>query len=274
MSATFDMCAIRNPAGHIRVTFANRGFTVPVDEAEDELDVFQRIPLLPLAFAPTFVVDRDATFLRVEDAEDFRSTLTTLANDRIKDLPFAPGRGIVQRFVEQDASDAVLEREAADRWYGSVGLWNGRALTRGEPSQWTTMQPVPIPGGAEIALARQFRFEFVQRVPCLEGETGEQCVELTMTTEIAEEERKRAAEALHQSLGADAAHYEFPDNRIELRMVTDPDTLLPYRVHQSRRSGMIMMDGEDEGVGGRRQDEVDVVYGYAGASSPACDSAQ
>jgi hypothetical protein len=89
------------------------------------------------------------------------------------------------------------------------------------------MQPLSALGGTAIDVARQFQAEFVRRVPCVEGETKERCVELVMTTEIAEEERKRAAEALSQSLGGDGARYEFPDNGIEVRLVTDPDTLLP-----------------------------------------------
>jgi hypothetical protein len=274
MSAIFDMCAMRDPAGHIRVVSAHRAFTLPAGELEDAFAILSRIPLFSLAFAPTFVVDRDGALLRIEDAEDFRSTLTMLVEDRFKDMSFAPGHEIVASQVKQDASDAVLEREVMDWWASSIGLWNGRALARGQPVQWTTTQSVPAPGGTAIEVARRFQFEFVRRTPCLEGEAGERCVELTMASDVPEEDRKRAAERLRELVGGGDTQYEYPENGIEARVVTDPDTLLPYRVHRSRRSSMIMKEGEQQVAGGWQQDEMDAIYTYPAAPSGACDARQ
>ena len=61
-----------------------------------------------------------------------------------------------------------------------------------------------------------------------------------------------------------------PGNGIEVRVVTDAETLLPYRVHRSRRLSLVIK----EVAGDRRQDEIDMVYAYPAASSGACGTGQ
>jgi len=274
LSATYDMCALKDPADHVRVRFANLGFVLPAGDVKETFDVYNRIPVLPVAFAPTLVVDRDATFLRVEDGDDLRAALTALVEDRVKDMPGgAADEGLIQKQVRQGGSDAALAREASDWWNSSVGLWNGRALRRGEPVRWTAVQPLSVAGGTTIEVARQFRFEFVGRARCAENETDERCVELTVTSEVAAEDFKRAADRLHDLLGGDM-RVELPENGNDARLVTDPATLLPYRVHRSRRYSMIVKYGEQQVMGGRRQDEIDMAFAYPAAPTGACDKGQ
>jgi hypothetical protein len=49
--------------------------------------------------------------------------------------------------------------------------------------------------------------------------------------------------------------------RIEFRLVTDPDTLLPYRYRQSTRGGMKMIE-KTSTMDRRTQDDLELVYTY------------
>jgi hypothetical protein len=172
-------------------------------------------------------------------------------------------REFVPRMVEQDTSDDRLLQLAALRWNGSVGLWYGQRLVQGQATYRTVMQTLPIAGQPTIPY--QYRITFVGRAPCSAGETAQRCVELEMIAEVAESDLREATDALLHSrpdIEASGTRYEFPEMRTEIRLVTDPDTLLPYRYRQSMRQGMKMID-EKSTMDTRTYDDLELVYTYS-----------
>ena len=203
-------------------------------------------------------VSRDAAFLRVEDADDFRSALIDLVTKAIGDAAQKePLRGFVPRKIGQDASDDRLDGVASMRWGWIVRLWSGRALTLGEATHWTETQIVPSAGQPTIRW--QYQAEFVGRVPCSAGESIQRCVELGLIAEVAAPDRQAYAEAVQRS--AKGARFEYPEMRIELRLVAAPDTLLPYSFRQSTREGIKMIN-ERSTMETQTQDDLELIYTY------------
>jgi hypothetical protein len=259
LSGTFETNVDRSPDGQIHIRFGKPELAVATGKAgKATLRITELIPLLPLTFGPTMAVSRDATFLRVEAAGDFRSALIDLVTKNIGDAAQSePLRGIVPRAIGQYASDNHLDGLASMRWGGIVGLWSGRTLTLGETTRWTETQIVPSAGQPTIRW--QYQAEFVGRVPCSAGESIQRCVELGLIAEVAAPDRQAYAEAVQRS--AKGARFEYSEMRIELRLVTDPDTLLPYRFHQSTREGMKMIDAKST-METHTQDDLELIYAY------------
>jgi len=65
---------------------------------------------------------------------------------------------------------------------------------------------------------------------------------------------------------------EIGEMRIECRLVTDPDTLLPYHYDQSTRQSMRMIE-KDLTTEFRVQDDLEIVYSYGDMTRSSCRSA-
>lgn len=261
LSGTFEMRAERRPDGQIHVGFRNPELAVATGKAgKGRLTIMELIPLLPLTFGPTIAISPDATFSRVEGAAGFRSALIDLVNANLAVEETAKIREFVPTMVEQATSDQNLAGLSSLRWQGMVGMWNGGTLTQGEVDRWAERLPVPMAG--EPTIQYQFESEFVGRVPCSAAESAKRCVELVLVAEVAEPDRREYAEAVQRLRpSADGTRFEIPEMRIEHRLVTDPDTLLPYRYRQSTRGGMKMIESTST-METRREDDLELIYMY------------
>lgn len=142
-----------------------------------------------------------------------------------------------------------------------VGVWAGRTLRQGEVARWTEKQTAPIAG--EPMLAFQYQAEFLGHVACSAGASAQTCVELHLIAEVSKEDLRELADAVRSSLpaAAEGTGVEYPELRIELRLVTDPDTLLPYRYRQSVRKAMKMIQPNST-METHTQDDLELVFTY------------
>jgi hypothetical protein len=261
ISGTYAMHAATSAEdGRTHVAFDSLQLSSAAGEAgEATLTVTELAPLFPLAFEPPFVAARGATLVDVERTEDFRATLAALVLSGIED---ADGRermrGFVPGLLGRDTSDERLLQLTATRWNSRVGFWNGRTLAQGKAARWTTMQRVPVPGNPDIPY--QYELEYLRRIPCSEKENLRRCVELRLVAEVAEKDLSDYAAA---NSFAKQMQIEIGEMRIECRLVTDPDTLLPYRYDQSTRQSMRMIE-KGLTTEFRMQDDLEMVYSYAG----------
>jgi hypothetical protein len=256
LSGTFETNVDRSPDGQIHVRFGKPELAVATGKAgKATLTIMELIPLLPLAFGPTIAISRDATVFRVEDPADFRSALVALVENSITDEKI---REFIPRMVAGHASDEQLDGISKMRWGGIVGLWNGRTLRQGEVTHWAERLTVATAG--EPTLVYQYQAEFVGRVACSAGESAMPCVELHLIAEVAAPDRQAYAEQVQRSAKG-GVRFEYPEMRVEVRLVTDPDTLLPHRFHESTRGGMKMIE-ENSTMEQHRQDDLQLIFTY------------
>jgi hypothetical protein len=79
ISGRFEMHADRSPDGSTHARFGNPELTVAAGTAgKATLGTTELVPLLPSTFGASAALSRDGTVLRVEDADEFRSTLIDL----------------------------------------------------------------------------------------------------------------------------------------------------------------------------------------------------
>jgi hypothetical protein len=255
----FEMHAVPDAeSNQVRITFDGLELAPPVGAGWEAIDsATTQLRVLPVGLLPTFVVARDAAFLRVEDTENFRASLMALVENRLKDAPAKWRQGVADPIMRATA-DETLRLLTATRWYLEVGIWNGRELLRGEVLRETKMAAPPVAGNPLIPYDVQLTF--IDRVPCLPGEGTARCIELEVKYEATVQGLNEMMDAILRSRGQEpgvALHEVWS----EVRLVTDPDTLLPYRMHQNSTMSMSIGDGGTR-TKIRQQDDLVMNYEY------------
>jgi hypothetical protein len=127
----------------------------------------------------------------------------------------------------------AMRAEAEEAWNLAVGFWAGADLALGVAYALESEADIPLLPGARAPQAVEFAVR--RRVPCTGGERVLRCVEVTLRATADRAAVERAAGALLARLLP--AGEEPPEGAAkelsaegELVLVTDPETLLPWRV--------------------------------------------
>jgi len=154
-----------------------------------------------------------------------------------------------------------LEQGIVSDWNLYVGAWLGAELDRGDLYEIRYEQPVPMFGNAAIPMRTTFLF--AGRAACHDGDEGQSCVILEMESFV---DSERLAAALEDFLSQFPADGQTPTvealrQDVSVRLITEPDTLLPHRMDSRRYTETRMTMNGDTTVGSQVE-ERRFVYRY------------
>jgi hypothetical protein len=203
-----------------------------------------------ISMPPSYVVSPEGQFLRIEGLDAFRSGVLAGIDDPLAELPSAPREQVTE------ALGAIVTREqleaglAAD-WDSHVGTWIGAELNQGELYELAFNRPIPAFGNMEVPVRTTFRF--TQRVACNASEVTERCVELEMYSFVDPEGLAAAIEAFVARLapGQQAPRFQDLHQETVMRLISEPDTLLPHLMESSTRTVATMAVGYETQVSSR-----------------------
>lgn len=179
--------------------------------------------------APPLVLGADGRFLRVDGL------------DALAEQEAAFQVGVATTKAEKEAArKAARERvgqlaaDAREHWSYQGEAWLGRTLEIGQPQETTGRVPVAAVPGLEV----QQRVVLSARkwVSCAPGGLDRRCLELTLKADAGPEAFKKGLAAA----GPKAAKgFEDGSLAVEVTLVTDPETLLPWRYSYSRKLKLV-----------------------------------
>jgi hypothetical protein len=209
---------------------------------------------------PSYVVSPEGEFLRVEGLEAFRNRILEGMYDAFAESPAATREQITET-VGAIITREQLEASMASDWYSYVGTWIGAELDQGDLYELNFKQPIPAFGNMEVPMRTTFLFR--QRVSCNNAESAKRCVELEMHTFVDPEGLAAAIEAFMARLPAGQGAPRFRDLQHEtvVRLISEPETLLPHLMESSTRTIATMAVG-DEIQASSRIESKRLVYTY------------
>ena len=201
---------------------------------------------------PDFHVGRDGRFRNVGDPITHIESLTTGLADEIAAMP-ATMKTHVRPALEHILSERELTAQVGFNWGMEVGGWSGLELETGTPIQTTETIDFPTIGRQAATVTRTL----IGRADCA-APNG--CVELVVRIVIDSPEAKAAFDRHLQENGS-GVRAEVYRQELSARLITDPDTLLPYRVQGSQIGIMdVTFQGRTQYL--REAQDTQIVYRY------------
>ncbi len=196
----------------------------PIDADEEKAaEDRQDDPLL------TIVAGGDGRFLRLEGLDAWASERAafevTIAADRAE-------ADAARRSARESA--ARLSAEAREQWGYQVEAWLGRTLEIGQTVETTGRLPVSAVPGLEVE--QRVALGARRWVSCAPGGIDRRCLELTLKADAGPEAFRKALAA---SGGKAAKGFEDGSLAVEVVLVTDPETLLPWRYSLTRKLRLV-----------------------------------
>lgn len=192
-----------------------------------------RTPMMVFPPAPlpavSFKVSAAGQFEGVTDSEAFASRLVTKTERLIRAAAPAGNRArsLTSQAVEDAAaflSPGMLEASTAEKYQVETAMWIGATLDQGV--WYESSAPLSLPGIPQVVVQNRIQFAFTRMVPCNPGTVAQTCVEIVFRA-------TPEPESLHHALADISTELEYsraPDftASTEVRVVTDPETLMPY----------------------------------------------
>jgi hypothetical protein len=202
----------------------------------------QRTKLPQLAFSPAplaaldFKVSATGDFDGVMDSKSFAARLTARTAALIRaGRPSGRDGPAATKDALATAADAVspgiLEAETTENHQVQTAMWVGATLEQGV---WYEMSaPLLLPGAPLFVVPQRIEFAFTRVVPCTTGAAEKRCVEIV----IHATPDQTTVNNILADRGGSSPEYRYMDYAasIDVRIVVDPATLLPYareeRIH-------------------------------------------
>ena len=238
-SAQYMMHVGPHPSGFL-VSYDNFVFPVTADTGQAALAA--SLAEQAAAMVPKVVVDSAGAFVGIEDVETVRARLDTLMTQVLEPDEAAAARETIATMVTEDA----LAGLAAQEWNALVGRWASADLVVGERYGFEEQAALPLIPGAVVTMLSEFSVE--RRVPCVEGDAAEDCVEIRLVSRpdpaAVTELLARFTEQLMATPGLGLAFESF-EMQNELVLITEPAALRPHRMQLSKgMKGVFSADGE------------------------------
>jgi len=182
---------------------------------------------------PSYVVGRDGQFRRIEDLDAFRDAVLGGLDEAFADLP-EQTRTQISQVMAGVLTREQMEVAIVSDWNMFVGAWLDAELDEGDLYELQYEQPVPMLGNAAIPMRTTFLF--TGRAACDDRDTGQGCVVLEMKSFVDSDRLAAALEAFLGQFPADGQRPKVEALRqdVSVRLVTEPDTLLPHRLDSRR----------------------------------------
>ena len=193
--------------------------------------------------SPNYVIGRKGEYIRLEGLGEYQQNILAGMDELFAGLP-PQARQQISQLVRQLLSKEQLEKGIVESWNREVGAWAGAAFDQGDLYQAEFTNTLPMLGNIEVPLVVSFRF--LGRVPCSEGESEKECVDLEMQTAVNSEALSSALESfVEQVAGAQGAPFRVDsfDQTETVRLTTEPDTLIPHRIAARKVSNLVMSQG-------------------------------
>ncbi len=188
---------------------------------------------LTAALQPSFVVSDDGRITGTPDLD----TVVESINRELERLHARPG-GLPHGapLLPTRFSAEVFRRHVPEEWVPMVELWTGREIELGSRYEVDLVARLPLLDGRTIRMDGELLVS--ERIPC--GEGGEvRCVELLMVSRpdpMALAPLLDAAQGPSTEDGPRAGSLAALELDETIRLVTEPETLVPYRVSTTRRA--------------------------------------
>ncbi len=238
------------------VVFDDTSFDVVLDTStglsRQIAEVFAQINRRP----PDFRVNRAGRFVGLERSDDFLQTVRAA----VEPITAAIGPDDLESLaptIKRALSRGEFARTSANQWRDLVGRWAGMEIETNRAIVEQETMHVPFTGGGQIPVRATYRF--LGHVPC--GESGGAvCVELELRTVA---EGPAALLAYVSILRRNDSQTVVNRYRFEstTRVISDPDTLIPYRRHTDWMSSL-ELDGYEDPISIRQSGTLSITYEY------------
>lgn len=210
---------------------------------------------------PAIVVDRSGQFVRLDNVKQYQEMIEDGLNKAFADSPAAL-RAKIANAVAPTLTEEQLQAVVISDWNRIVGAWLEAVLDIGDLYQLKFKRPVPVLGNASIALVTDIRF--VKRAPCSARDRAAKCVELYMRTMADDKAVAKAIEKRTAALiggGGPAVFVKTFNTSETIRLLTEPNTLIPHRMHSIKNTTMtVETEGKARTV--EQVNELKVAYTY------------
>jgi hypothetical protein len=209
----------------------------------------KRLMAKVISMPPSYVVSPEGQFVRIEGLDAFRSGILAGIDDALAEAPAATREQVIK------ALGAIVTREQLEvglvsDWDSHVGTWIGAELNQGELYELAFDQRIPAFGNMEVPVRSTFRF--TRRVACNAAESTERCVELELYSFVDPEGLAAAIEAFVARLApGQAPRFQDLQQETVMRLISEPDTLLPHLMESSTRTVATMAVGGETQVSSR-----------------------
>lgn len=232
--------AVSPVAGNLLIAFHDSEIDIETNNVPGVQGRIQGLLAQVGSESPDYLVSRRGEFLGLQDPAGFRQAVRAAVDGMIGDMPPETAQQ-VGPLLDSVLSEAQLTAMAEGLWNRDVGSWVGMALEPGTPLKLDSTQVFPVLGDTELPVRLSYRL--VGDAPCGEG-GGAGCVELESRSLMDAPEAAAAFGAFLQQIDPSGeANLSVGDYRVEVtaRLVTDPDTLVPYTSRMDRVSTLVLL---------------------------------
>lgn len=223
------------------ISYGDFVFPPPVDTTEAAR--MNSLAEQAAAIVPRFIVDSAGAFVRLDDVAAVRAKFDTLVTRVLPPDEAAATREGLETMLSEDALTGL----AAQEWNAIVGMWADADLELGGLHSFEEEAALPMIPGATVPMISEFSIE--RRTSCVDGGTGEDCVEIHLVSTPDPEAMKailaQFTERLLSTPGLGGIGFESLSMKNEMVLITEPSTLKPHRVVLSKSvMGVVVADGE------------------------------
>ena len=209
-------------------------------QADDQRAKLERALLKATSSPPDYIISPNGKFVRLEGVDRFQENLQAALAEVISDLP-EEAQGRVMQILGQMTTKEQLEKKIVENWDREVGAWIGASLSQGDIYEAHYTAEAPALQNAPIPMKAQFKY--VGRTPCNDESEEENCVELELLTEVNSETLAQTLEGFLQKAGISDFHVEQFQLEERVQLITEPETLIPHRMHLRRLSSTVISRG-------------------------------
>lgn len=196
---------------------------------------FRQLIAQIVATYPDFVVNAEGKIVSLRGLNNTMGRLRRIFDGFTNRLPLASQRSFRQ-ILERSLTREVLERRLLDDWGRDVGAWAGAKLVLNQTYALNTTGPFPLIGGDPVPI--RMTFEYLGSAACNRDDELHRCVKLRMRSSVRTEAAGASLSPFLERLAAQGqsgvAVTALTDDRT-IRLITEPDTLLPHTVIVERR---------------------------------------
>jgi len=183
------------------------------------------------AALPSYLVNPDGSLSGATGVPAFREAMFNSLSGALNEAP-APQKEQMLSGLGDVFSEEALNQQLADDWNLLVGQWLGAELEDDGVYEAEIETPIPALGNQLVKSLAQI--EFTGRVNCDSADQTQACVRLSYHSQT---DAVAVTELLRKMVPPGQPVPELNISVVlDLELVTDPDTLLPYFTKQTKRS--------------------------------------
>lgn len=197
--------------------------------------------------APTITIAPSGDFDTVKDAQDFGDKLALTVSASLDKIPSESDPASVEataRDVKAAFSPDFVEASAEQDYGIETGTWIGAKLEQGVWYQMTTSLFLPALGLGHYLVNQDITFAFTRELPCRPDAPSPVCAEIVLHVTPAADDLKDTIKQVNAQFKLPASQSVHYWARTDIRLLIDPETLLPY-VRDVRQSWFSGLDGGD-----------------------------